>query len=70
MRRSRHHTQKTSNHRRIVDASSISEHPATAEDRAIPGHWEGGLLFGSHNIKIATLVERQTSCLMAQECLQ
>jgi len=64
MRRSRHHTQKTSHHGRIVDAISISERPATAEDRAIPGHWEGDLLFSSHNRQIATLVERQTRYVM------
>jgi IS30 family transposase len=64
MRRSRHYTQKTPDHGRITGAVSIRERPAEAEDRAVPGHWEGDLLFGSHNSQIATLVERHTRYLM------
>ena len=64
MRRSRHYTQKTATHGQIVDAVSIIERPACVEDRAVPGHWEGDLVFGSGNSQIATLVERQTRYVM------
>ncbi len=64
IRRSRHATSRKQSRGQIVDAISIRERPAEVEDRAIPGHWEGDLIAGTHNSHIATLVERQSRFTM------
>jgi len=45
---------------KIADAVSIRDRPPEAEDRAVPGHWEGDLISGSKNSHIVTLVERHS----------
>ena len=64
IRRSKEARRKGVGRGQIADMVSISERPASVEDRAVPGHWEGDLLSGPQNSYIATLVERQTRYVM------
>jgi IS30 family transposase len=57
-------TQLSPQARLAIEGLSIRERPAEAEDRAVPGHWEGDLICGKHNSYIATLVERHSRFVM------
>lgn len=64
IRRSKHSSLKNDGLGKITNAISIRERPASVEDRAVPGHWEGDLICGANNSFIATLVERHTRYVM------
>jgi transposase, IS30 family len=60
MRRAKAYTKGNVGQGQLRDMVMISERPAEVKDRAVPGHWEGDLIFGKRMTSIGTLVERHS----------
>jgi IS30 family transposase len=58
MRRAKAYTKGNVGQGQLRDMVMISERPAEVKDRAVPGHWEGDLIFGKKMTSVGTLVER------------
>jgi transposase, IS30 family len=60
MRRAKAYTKGNVGQGQLSNMVMISERPAEVKDRAVPGHWEGDLIFGKKMTSIGTLVERHS----------